>query len=257
MGESDGRSQWRPVHENLLRAMPAIMDGERLYEVRGSEDEPPVLTGHFSVFDTWTTIESRFEGRFRERIAPGSFRKTFAENRDRIRVLFQHGKDPELGERPIALPEELREDEVGAYYEAPLFEGIPPLIVDGLRKGAYDSSFRFRVTREEVERSPKASDANPDGLPERTIREVELHEFGPVTFGAYPTASAMIRSLTDDYLRALLTEPVAPSDDAGVDPHLEPERREPLIVPPAIVAASPRRFRSDADWFAFTKEFRR
>ncbi|HMF61353.1 MAG TPA: hypothetical protein VK595_13325, partial [Vicinamibacterales bacterium] len=41
---------------------------------------------------------------------------------------------------------------------------------------------------------------NPHGLPERTVKEAQLMEFGPVTFPAYAGATAGVRSLTDDFL---------------------------------------------------------
>ena len=33
---------------------------------------------------------------------------------------------------------------------------------------------------------------NPEGLPERVLREVTVMEFGPVTWGAYPDATAQL-----------------------------------------------------------------
>lgn len=244
------RNEWRPVHENLYREMEG-------YEFRDAADEGlPILSGHFSVFDQWTTIASVYEGQFRERIAQGAWTKTLKENRDRIRMLFNHGKDI-LGNQVIAVPIDLREDGYGGFYESEVLEGVPQLIVSGLRRKQYGASMRFRVTREEVDRHPKESDGNPEGLPERTVREAELMEFGPVTFAAYPSATATLRSLTDDYVRSFSTAPEAPSTlDAGDEPHLEPERREPVVVVPAIVPVI-RRFRSDEDWHAYLhKEFR-
>ena len=44
--------------------------------------------------------------------------------------------------------------------------------------------------------NPKAARSayNPQGLPERTVREVHMQEFGPVTFPAYAGATAGMRS---------------------------------------------------------------
>jgi hypothetical protein len=119
-------------------------------------------------------------------------------------VLFQHGQDPEVGDKPIAAINDVREDDEGAVYEASLFDGLPPLIMDGLRAGQYGASFRFSVMREEWNDEPGASDHNPHGLPERTVKEARVAEFGPVTFPAYAGATAGVRSLTDDFLMSCM-----------------------------------------------------
>ena len=167
-------------------------------ELREEDDEGRTLFGHFAVFNRWTEINSFFEGHFMERIAPGAFRKTFRENRDRIKALFQHGADPQVGDKPIGRIEELREDgDEGAYYEVSLYDGLPDLVMDGLRDGQYGASFRFQVMRADEVEEPEPAEHNPRGLPERTIRELRLFEFGPVTFPAYTEATAGVRSLTD------------------------------------------------------------
>lgn len=169
-------------------------------QVRDEDENGRTLFGHFAVFDRWTEINSAFEGNFLERIAPGAFRKTFRENRDRIKALFQHGSDPEIGDKPIGRIEELREDDEGAYYELSLYDGLPPLVMDGLRDGQYGASFRFQVMREDLNEEPDASEENPRALPERTLKELRLFEFGPVTFPAYADATAGMRSLTDHFV---------------------------------------------------------
>ncbi len=151
------------------------------------------LVGHFARFNEWAEIDSYSEGHFLERIAPGSFVRTLAE--DRIRVTLNHGKDPDLGDKPIASPDVLREDPEGAWYEAPLLDGVPLLVVSGLRARQYGSSFRFEVIGEDFDRGAKRSDYNPQGLPERTITEARVHEFGPVTYPAYEGATAGLRTL--------------------------------------------------------------
>lgn len=192
-----------PPRDNLVRGVaPAGM------EYRDAEDGgAPVLAGHFSVFNEWTEINSFFEGNFMERIAPGAFKKTISENRSGMRVLLQHGQDPQLGDKPIGKIKELREDDVGAYYEAELFRGVPDLVMDGLRAGEYGASFRFRVMRQDINENPEPSDHNPRGLTERTIKEAQVMEFGPVTWGAYPQATAGVRSLTDEWRAAQAAPP--------------------------------------------------
>jgi HK97 family phage major capsid protein/HK97 family phage prohead protease len=225
----------RPPKDGI-RAMPpgtVVEDGEGR-----------TLTGRLAT--GWAEIDSASEGHFMERFAPGAFRKTFAENRANIKILFQHGRDPELGNKPIAALQDVGEDADGAYYRADLLDGIPPLILDGLRRGLYGSSHTFRVIREEWLDRPKKSAFNPKALPERTVKEAHVWEFGPVTWPSYAGTDTLARSLSDEFglealtadaarLRELVAyiEPAAPSADAGASPHLEPERRE-TVAPPTI-----------------------
>jgi HK97 family phage prohead protease len=192
----------RPPRENLVRGVWPL-------ELRDAGNGMPTLHGHFAVFNDWTHIESQWEGDFMERIAPGAFRKTFADNRGAMRVLFNHGKDPLAGDKPLGPIDVLEEDERGAYYEVPLLDtSYNRDLLPGLRAGLYGASFRFRVVTEDVTKRPRSSGRNPDAVPERTIREAEVMEFGPVTFPAYSGATASVRSLTDEFiLRTLVGNP--------------------------------------------------
>ncbi len=221
----------RPLpKENLVRGLWPV-------ELRaGNADALPTLTGHFAVFNEWTEIDSAWEGRFMERIAPGAFAKTFAENRKSMRVLFQHGKDPMVGDKPLGPIDVLEEDATGARYEVPLLDtSYNRDLLPGLREGLYGASFRFRVVKEDMDTRPQRSELNPEGIPQRTIKEAQVPEFGPVTFPAYSGATAGVRSLTDEFILAQLlgmdadrlrqllremgqpipTEPPAPALDSG------------------------------------------
>ena len=195
--------------DNLFRGRPGI--DLRQDETRDDAADSTVMSGHFAVFNEWTEINSWFEGQFLERLAPGAFAKTFRESLDRVKVQFDHGYDFHVGDSPLGPIDVAREDEIGAYYEVPLLDTdynrdrLLPLLRGRLMSGEdrgslLGASFRFRVIRDEWDREPGESDSNPDGLPERTIREVQLYEFGPVVFPAYPNATAGMRSLTDHYL---------------------------------------------------------
>jgi HK97 family phage prohead protease len=163
--------------------------------LRERADSPPVMHGHFAVFDSWTEINDIFEGQFLERIAPGAFRKTFRERGDRIRVLFQHGQDDQVGSKPLGPIQELREDNLGAYYEVKLLDtSYARDLLPGLEAGLYGASFAFTTIKEEVLMRPKKTAANPAALTEVTLTELKVHEFGPVTFPAYATATADVRS---------------------------------------------------------------
>lgn len=197
---SEGASASLPPREDLYR-----VDYSADMEVRDDGDQETVLAGHFARFGEWTEINSLYEGRFMERIAPGAFKKTISEGIRSMRVLFNHGKDV-LGEQVLGPIRSLEEDEFGARYEVPLFPSVPDLVVDGLRAGQYGASFRFRVTREEFNDRAEESAHNPEGLPERTIKEAQVREFGPVTFPAYAGATAGIRSITDEMLMGRFME---------------------------------------------------
>lgn len=177
-------------------------------EVRQDGDGNGItLAGYFSTFGDWYRIDSFWEGEFLERIQKGAFARTIANNRETMRVLFDHGMDPELGDKPLGPIDVLREDDEGPYYEVPLLDTdynrdfvLPALqgrTMDGRMHGSVlGASFRMRVIQDEWNDEPGVSDHNPRGIPERTITETRVFEFGPVTFPANSEASADVRSLT-------------------------------------------------------------
>lgn len=188
------RDQALPT-ENLFRAISPELASSRVHA--GTNGDPPTLSGHFAVFDQWARIDSAREGLFMERIAPGAFAESFA--RETPKIMFQHGRDPQIGEKVIAAPATVTEDARGAHYTAPLLDGVPEMLVDGLRKGAYGASMRFAVETDDLVRHPAVSAHNPEGLPERTITRLNVPEGGPVTWGAYAGATAVVRSVTDEF----------------------------------------------------------
>jgi HK97 family phage prohead protease len=205
----------RTPKENLFRLFDIAA-----VELRANVEAGPAPTmfGHFAVFDTWTEIHSYVEGDFMERIAPGAFKRTIndPQDRTRLRATHDHGYS-RWGDEPIGPIDLLREDGKGAYYEVPLLDSamnhdytLPLLegrLMNGEKRGPaglVGASFKFRVTDDSWNDTPKRSTANPQGLPERTIREVRLLEFGSVIYPAYAEASAGVRSLTDHYFEAEL-----------------------------------------------------
>lgn len=192
MGRTHAQENPAPPREDLVRAIYPGVD------VRDAADGTPTLVGYFAKFNEWAEIDSVYEGRFMERIAPGTFSRSFAALTPK--VLFQHGKDPQVGDKVLGIPDVVEEDSIGARYEVPMFDtSYNRDLIPGLRAGAYGASFRFSVVTEDVDRTPGRSDHNPGGLPERTITEAGVPEFGPVTFPAYAGATAGIRSLTDAF----------------------------------------------------------
>jgi HK97 family phage prohead protease len=155
-----------------------------------------VMTVEFSRFDTWYEIDSWWEGRFLERTARGAFKRTIkSQGPAGIKVLFNHGRDMQIHQKSLGVATVLEERETSPYMEVPLLDtSYNRDLIPGLRAGAYGSSFMFEVVREDWNHEPGVSDANPEGLPERTIKEVKLFEAGPVTWPANPDATAGLRS---------------------------------------------------------------
>lgn len=191
-----------PPRDGIVRARPGAV------ELRVAEDgDSPTLTGHFAVFNEFTEINSVYEGHFMERIAPGAFSKTLKDQRSDIKVLFQHGHDPHIADKPLGTIKSLEEDEVGVRYDVEMLDtSYNADLLPGLKAGLYGASFRFRSVREQFDKEPDESEANPDGIPERTIEELQLYEFGPVTFPAYANATAGVRSMTDEEIAYRMAE---------------------------------------------------
>lgn len=192
--------------DNLSRAR-LIPDAASM---RSEEGDGRTLYGHFSVFDSWYEVNSLWEGQFMERIASGAFERTIAERGDQVKALYDHGHDPQLGNKPLGPFKTLREDDIGGYYEIGLIDTDynRDFIIPAARAGLLGASFRFKVRTEEWNDEPVVSEHNPKGLPERSITDTDLYELGPVTFPASAAASAALRSTSDDFFDRLLNDPL-------------------------------------------------
>lgn len=227
-----------PSIDPIYRANPAGL------EIRAdSETGATTLHGHFCRFGAWNEIDSFYEGRFLERVEKGAFAKTIAEHNSRAKTSsravvcsFDHGFDPTVGDKPLGPIDVLREDNEGPYYEVPLYDTdynrdfLAPVLqgrtIDGRTFGSgLGASYRFRVVKEEWNDEPGTSADNPEGLPERTIKEVRLYEFGPVVYPADPGASAGVRSLTDHYVERARQRTGTTTDRGAAQS--TPERDEP------------------------------
>lgn len=170
---------------------PHVRDGE------DDNDGPVTLFGHAAVTDTWTELHDFF-GSFRERVAPGAFKKTLAE-RGVPKVLFNHGRQEP---KPIGVATRAEEDDTGLYIEAELFTDADYVseLLPALRAGAIDGmSFMFDV----LEESWTWADSSDSGLDERTIHQVRLYEAGPVVWPAYEQTDVGIRTVDPDLTRDL------------------------------------------------------
>ncbi len=224
MGETGGTSStlgyaWSgtnsasPPRDNLIRAR--LGKGVAL---RAAEGEPlGELYGMFSEYNTWYEVDSFWEGHFFERVLPGAFKDTIANDRSAMRVLFDHGMDPHLGGKPLGPIRDLEDTAEGPQYAVPLYDtsynrdDLLPLLRGTLMSGedagsALGASMRFSVQEDQWNRSPKATKRNPDRIPERSIVRAKVYEFGPVTFPANAGATASARSLSDEWLARLVSD---------------------------------------------------
>lgn len=160
---------------------------------RGQDADGLTLTGYAAVFNDPARIDS-WEGKFDEQIARGAFKKTIAEKTPVLQ--FDHGHDTRTGSVPIGVITSLKEDRTGLKVEARLHDNdlVKP-IRDAIESGAITGmSFRFNVIKDLWDES--------GDVPVRTIKEVRLHELGPVVFPAYASTSVGVRSADIDSLAA-------------------------------------------------------
>ena len=190
------------------------------------------LDGYAAVFNAWTMIDS-YEGTFRERIAPGAFKRTIGQHMPVLQ--FDHGTHPVIGSIPLGRITSIVEDTHGLHVKARLSDNwlVQPVrdaIMDGSITGM---SFRFSVTA-----NGDMVARGEDGILERTITEVALYEVGPVVFPAYEQTSVGVRSrdaieaLTDPDVRREIAHALARGTDltgspaivtAPADGHAAPE----------------------------------
>ncbi len=208
------RREKRPPRENLVRNTAGASSTIRTNTPSRVNGSLGIMTGYPSVFSEWTEVASAREGNFLEQIAPGSFRDA-VQNPSSVKIMFQHGRDPLLGERPLGVINVLREDARGLYYEVDL---IPTAgnreLVPLLENGLLSASFRFSVTDEQYNPRAARSAHNPLGIPERIVTGVKLFECGPVVHGQYTGASSSIKPATTSIgLAGNSTASVAASKD--------------------------------------------
>jgi len=204
------------AREDLMRSAPFSV-------VRAADTEPGdglTLDGYAAVFGSETVIDS-WEGRFKETLLPGSFRKTLRERTPRLQ--FDHGMHPLIGSIPIGKIVSAAEDAQGVHVVARLSDNwlIQP-VRDAIEEGAIDGmSFRWNVVREEW-RYPDGKPAKfedvlnllwssydlpEDELLTRHVKELKCSELGPVVWPAYDDTSVGVRAKVTIDLGSLDTDP--------------------------------------------------
>ena len=181
-------------------------------EVRRVGGKPPKLVGYAAVFDSL----SDDLGGFREKIAPGTFKKTI--RRSDVRALWNHDPNYVLGRRK-AKTLKLKEDEHGLRMEVepPDTQWANDLMTSIERGDVDQMSFGFLTILDEWE--------NKGNKTTRTLREVELIDVSPVTFPAYPDTTVALRSL-EQRKESIKQEEVSEPTDETIEVEEERDERE-------------------------------
>lgn len=192
--------EFHPYTGDIYRLAPALPTFRALPEP-AEDGRIATLDVTFARFNTWNEIDSMWEGRFLERVAPGAFTKTMQERGSAIKALFDHGHDPQIGNKVLGPIDEMGARQDGPFLTVALMDtSYNRDLLPGFEAGVYGASYRFKVVQDDWDETPERSAHNPSGLPERTIKEVKLYEAGPVTFPADEGTTVGVRSLTDRFL---------------------------------------------------------
>lgn len=239
----DSKRAARPPLESVREAPFSLVRSEDDTEA----NDGLTLDGYGAVFNRETIIDS-YEGKFREKIAPGAMKRSFREAPPKVQ--FDHGRHPMIGSIPIASLRSISEEvdpvlapEGGAHVVARLFDNwLMEPVRDAIAGEAINGmSFRFSVVREQWEtpdgkvirdedqlmaelRRTWYDDVPDNELLVRTLKELKVPEIGPVTWPAYADTSVSMRSkvidlgrLHDPEQRKLLAEAVFIADAASQD----------------------------------------
>ena len=185
-------------------------------EVRADGDAP-TIEGYAARFNKWADIG----GMFRERIAPGAFVDTIAD--DDIRALFNHDPNFVLG-RTSNGSLRLNEDKKGLFMEntPPGTQAANDVIALIDRRDVTGQSFGFSV-QEEKWATKEIDDVSVE---HRTITKAKLYDVGPVTYPAYEITTVATRSAEDVYEARMADLQEEPSDTVVDDE----ERDTPVMT---------------------------
>jgi HK97 family phage prohead protease len=244
----EGDPRERPPRDNLVRAMETTGFRALTEPVDGRLG---TIFGRMVNFNVWAEVNSRIEGHFMERVAPGAFTKTFTENRSRMKIIYDHGQDAHIGRNSLGPLEDVIEDQSGIDYSGALIDTDynRDRILPQLRAGVLGSSYRFDTVKDTLKQRPGRSAHNPDGLPEVTILEAKVIELGPTPFPVGEGTSAGVRSLTDEYLAHLIYpngSPIALPVEPEASPQSDTESRAAPVVVPVT-----KRFRNREDYLGW------
>ena len=180
-------------------------------------------------FETKALGDDRFEGyasffnnidAYDDIIEKGAFRKTIAENRNRIKVLWQHDTN-----EPIGIPEEMHEDDNGLYVKAKISmtdtgKKALTLIKDGV---ITEMSIGYDVVKDDYKMLGTKR--------VRMLKELKLWEFSPVTFAANEKAKIMkMRHLLESIKSDRIDTAISLIRSLGAQPSQDTDDIEPSMV---------------------------
>lgn len=156
----------------------------------------PIMRGHASVFDSWTTLYEGTYLTYREIIRPGAYADAIREAQD-VRLLFNHDPTYVLA-RTISGTLKLSEDERGLLAIGELLDSptIRDLVIGPVKRGDITGmSFGFTVrpggeTRTEYEHDGRT-------YVDRELTALNLFDVSVVTYPAYRDTDVNIRSFRE------------------------------------------------------------
>lgn len=165
-----------------------------------ADDSPPAFQGYASKFNERTAIGNPLTWGFFEQVAPGAFTKTLSEGDQRF--LVDHDTAMVVA-RSSAGTLRLAQDGVGLVTDADLDPNLSYVndLIANLRNGNITGmSFGFEVLKDQWE-TVNVDTVGDDGVPVsapadlRMLQEVRLMEVSAVTFPAYTSTEAALRSV--------------------------------------------------------------
>jgi uncharacterized protein len=208
-----------------LRDLPRQVIRAPLAEVRAAEvSDSDVLrvTGHASVFDSWSEPIGGFGYSFRERVARGAFRKLLADDPDTVFTVGHQIEGVMPMARTTAGTLRLREDPVGLRIDADLDAGRADVqtLRSALERGEV-SQMSIGFTVDEDEWVIRTGEDDEEEVERTIISFRELFDVSAVTRPAFTDTEIGIRAQIDERLTRALTKSGADHTPSGEDP--EPE----------------------------------
>lgn len=170
------------------------------------------LSGQFAPFNSVTTIGSAPWG-FREKIAPGAFKKSI--NDGDVVLLDNHDTSKPLARKSAGTLRVAEGSNGGSYDAEPSNTSYANDAIENIRTGNYGGcSFGFEVIRDSWEAG------TGDEMDIRTLHEVKLHEISVVTFPAYSDTNSSVRDAVSTAMEARKVYFAKQGVDVDTDPEI-------------------------------------